>query len=310
MCRFPPLRIRFERDAAAGSAFEGQRSLKLVTHCERGATHAQYVVQELLAYRIYNRITRHSFRVRPLAITYLGQGGRGGPGSHFAFVIEDLREVARRTDHRRARRMPMAPEEYDAPAMARFMLFQYLIGNTDWEVLGRAGLEQCCHNVRVIAPRDGTGLVALPYDFDVAGIIDAAYAAPHPSLPIDSVTERLYRGFCAHDGPLEQVRGEFLAARQEILDAVRTEPRLGSARRNATLRYLAGSYETFEDPDRFARDIRGCCRKPGRAARRPPPVPEGCSTAASAASGRPAASRSRRCTSARFPGSSAMTSSR
>lgn len=97
MCRFPPLRIRFERDAAAGSAFEGQRSLKLVTHCERGATHAQYVVQELLAYRIYNRITRHSFRVRPLAITYLGQGGRGGPGSHFAFVIEDLREVARRT---------------------------------------------------------------------------------------------------------------------------------------------------------------------------------------------------------------------
>src|SRR5690606_4066443 len=107
ICRFPPLRIRFDREATRGTEFEGQRSLKMVTHCRRGATHEQYYVQELLAYRIYNQVTEHSFRVRPLATTYLGPDGGTADGPHFAFLIEDLRDVARRTGHERAPRMPL-----------------------------------------------------------------------------------------------------------------------------------------------------------------------------------------------------------
>src|SRR5690606_15633456 len=164
-------------------------------------------------YRIYNQVTEHSFRVRPLATTYLGPDGGTADGPHFAFLIEDLRDVARRTGHERAPRMPLTPADYEPLAMTRFMLFQYLIGNTDWEVLGRQGLEECCHNVRVTGASAAAPLVAVPYDFDSAGMVDADYAAPHYRLPIKSVTERLYRGFCIHNDSLEQVRGEALPGR-------------------------------------------------------------------------------------------------
>lgn len=133
ICRFPPLRTRFKRDATRGTEFDGERSLKMVTHCRTGAAYAQYYVQELIAFRIYNRVTDHSFRVRPLLITYLDMDGDTRAGPAFAFLIEDDDDVARRNGHREGQRMPLAPGDYDPLALTRFMLFQYLIGNTDWK---------------------------------------------------------------------------------------------------------------------------------------------------------------------------------
>lgn len=80
-CRFPPLRLRFPAATAAGPDFAGQRSLKMVTHCRPGEDHEQYYVQEFLAYRILNLATAHSFRARPLVVTYRdsGSGEEDGP---------------------------------------------------------------------------------------------------------------------------------------------------------------------------------------------------------------------------------------
>ena len=261
ICRLPPLRIRFARDATRGTEFEGQRSLKMVTHCRRGAASEQLYVKELLAYRIFNHVTDHSFRVRPLAVTYVDAAGGAADGPRFAFLVEDLDDVARRNGHRRARRMPVRPDEYEPMALTRFMMFQYLIGNTDWEVLATPGLEECCHNVRLTAAGDATALVAVPYDFDSAGLVDAGYAVPDGRLPIRSVTDRLYRGFCGHNDSLEPVRAQFLASRDAVLALVRDEARLSDAREATTLRYFGEFYATLEDPARFAREISGKCRR-------------------------------------------------
>lgn len=67
-CEFPPLRLRFEPAAVAGTVFAGQRSLKMVTHCKKGGIYRRYTVLELLSYRIYQQITPLSFRVRPLEV--------------------------------------------------------------------------------------------------------------------------------------------------------------------------------------------------------------------------------------------------
>src|SRR5256885_14702339 len=37
ICDFPPLKVEFTRPAPPGSLFQGQRKLKLVTHCKRAA---------------------------------------------------------------------------------------------------------------------------------------------------------------------------------------------------------------------------------------------------------------------------------
>lgn len=260
-CRFPPLRLRFARAATAGTVFERQRSLKLVTHCAAGAKYEQYYVQELLAYRIYHLVAEHAFRVRPLAVRYVdAKDGKAGE-ARFAFLIEDLRELTRRTGYREAREARFSAKDFDAQAMTRFALFQYLIGNTDWEVLAGPQDDECCHNVRVIGADDPHVRIAVPYDFDSAGMVDAAYAAPHERLPIRRVTQRLFRGFCRHNAALPAARRELLELRTAIFELVRNEPRLDASRRRVLERFLEGAYTVLDSDSLFAREVSAKCRR-------------------------------------------------
>ncbi len=260
-CLFPPIRIRFAAPATQGTVFEGQRSLKMVTHCRSGRRPEQSYVLEMLAYRIYNLATDHSFRVRPLDITYqdLQSGKTDGP--HFAFLIESLGDIARRNGQRPAPQAEFVPGQFEPSALSRYMLFQYLIGNTDWDVLAGPKDGACCHNARVLVGRTPGGFIAVPYDLDSAGLVNASYAAPHESLRIKEVTQRLFRGFCVHNDALPAARQEFLGHRAAILALVQEEPRLDESRRREAIRYVQDFYEALDNPARFERELSGRCRK-------------------------------------------------
>ena len=262
LCQFPPIRIRFDRAATRDTLFEGQRNLKLVTHCDIRRRWEQYYVMEMLAYRIYNQVTDHSFRVRPLSVTYEDDERAHSNPDRFAFLIEHVRDVSRRTELPRVRQAQIGSRSYEPDAISRFMLFQYLIGNTDFSVLTSSADERCCQNVRTLGVVDGSGgLYAVPYDFDSAGLVNASYAAPHESLPIRTVTQRLYRGLCAHNGSLESARAEFLQLEQQIQALIRDEPRLDAQNRRRALRFVGDFYKTLKDPDRFDRNITAQCRR-------------------------------------------------
>src|SRR5215467_1903384 len=74
-CRFPPIRIEFAKDVAGGTPFANLKKVKLVTHCtffgDPDRSHAERLWLEFLVYRAFNRLTDTSFRVRPLAVTYI-----------------------------------------------------------------------------------------------------------------------------------------------------------------------------------------------------------------------------------------------
>jgi hypothetical protein len=261
VCRFPPLKIRFGKAAVDGSEFDGQDELKLVTHCDTGPDYADYYVQELVAYRIYNLVTAASFRVRPLEITYRQPDGGKPNGPRFAFLIEELGDVARRNDLKRDERATFLPRDYDAVAMSRLALFQYLLGNTDWDVMRGPRKDACCHNTRAMGREGGGGLVPVPYDFDSAGFVNAEYAAPDPSLKLADVRERVFRGFCLHNDALPGARREFLAQRQAIGDLIRAETRLSPRRQRSLLGYVEAFYAVLDSDAKFEREITGQCRK-------------------------------------------------
>ena len=260
VCRFPPLRLRFAKGATDGSDFAGQDSLKMVTHCDTAPSFGQYYVQELLAYRIYNRVTDLSFRARPLEVTYQDPQGGKPNGPRFAFLIEDVGDMARRYGMKADPRARFRPGDLDSMALSRLMLFQYLIGNTDFDVLTGPQADECCHNVRVVGAGDGKR-VPVPYDFDSAGMIGAKYAAPHASLPIKDVRTRLYRGMCMHNDTLEAARREVLGHREAIFALVRGESRLAPQRQRVVLEYFEEFYATLGDDAKFAREITAKCRK-------------------------------------------------
>lgn len=260
VCDFPPIRLRFDKDSVDGTLFDGEGSLKLVTHCDDGERWTQYYVLEMLTYRIYNLVTDYSFRVRPLQVRYGDVDRDKKPDTQFAFVIEDVDELADRHDMKELEPQSTTPGRLDPQIAAQLGLFQFMIGNLDWSALsGPSG--SCCHNVKLIGTESGTDpQVPVPYDFDVSGLVDAHYAVPPAKLPVRSVRTRLYRGFCMHNELLPSVRARFLELQDDILAIVENETRLKERNRADTLRYLGSFFEILGEDRDFEKQVVSACR--------------------------------------------------
>ena len=138
--------------------------------------------------------------------------------------------------------------------------FQYMIGNTDW-----SGAEM--HNMELIRGPDKRPFT-VPFDFDFSGIIDTRYAKPDPSLPIRSVRQRLFRGFCPDQmnrspEDYQAVIDLFKEKKDELYGLWRSQEGLDPDRLEDTLEYLDEFYEILDNPDRVQRDILGHCQRIG-----------------------------------------------
>ena len=242
VCDFPPLRLKFDKQAAKGTAFRGAGRLKLVTHCLDNRKYEQYPIKEYLAYRIYNQLTDMSFRVQPLQLSY-AQDSESKALVRFAFLIEDIDDVADRNGLAKLGLKEITPARLEPLPASRFMLFQYLISNLDWSVLSSPE-GNCCHNARLIGASDTAAFVVpVPYDFDSSGLVNAKYAAPPGGLKVRNVRQRLYRGFCQHAGGLQQAMAEFKAQQEAINGLIEEEPLLDESQRRYTQRLMDDFYE-------------------------------------------------------------------
>ena len=262
-CAFPPLRLRFRKKETGGTIFAGQKKLKMVTHCERGSDATGWVLQEYGTYKAFNAITEASYRVRRLQVTYRdvesSRWQREGP----AFLIEDTGQLAGRLGMVEVRPPEVRTEQYDSAALTTHMLFQMLIGNTDFSVIRGQKGEGCCHNARVITrPGSQEGWIVVPYDFDQSGIIKTDYALPDTRLGIRSVATRLYRGFCWQNDALPDAIASFNQNRDAITQALLPEG-LSNPRARRTKRYVERFYEIVNDSGELEKQLINKCR--GRA---------------------------------------------
>jgi hypothetical protein len=262
VCRYPPIKLRFQIEAVNGTVFRGQKSLKLATHCDTGAPFERYQILEILAYQMYNLITDFSFRVRPVSVTYIDSEHGGSDGPRFAFLIEDDSDVAKRNGQKKLSIGEITPEQMHPQESSNLSLFQYMIGNTDWTTLSGPDSEECCKNIKLIGQEpDNDPIYAIPNDFDASGFVNAHYAMPSANLPIDDVTQRLFRGFCLHNGTLEDAKQRFLAKEQDIYSLVENEGRLTSDSKIKVSEYLEKFFKIMRDQKKFESEIIVNCRK-------------------------------------------------
>jgi len=262
-CKFPPIKLRFEKEVVKGTTFRGQKSLKMVTHCEAGSAYEQYYVVEMLIYRMYSLLTDFSFRVRPLSIIYYDSERDKADDPRFAFLIEDDSDLAKRRDMQKLEVPKVHYKRLEPELTSIFSLFQYMIGNVDWAALRGPDPEECCHNVKLLTPDpadDNAWIYPIPYDFDSAGLVDAKYAAPPEGLPIRRVTDRLFRGYCWHNDTLDEARDLFLQKEGAIMAVIDNEPRLNSKTRSNADEYLEEFFKTLRDPAAFDKEIVSQCR--------------------------------------------------
>ncbi len=262
VCRFPPIKLRFDKEEVKGTSFRGQKSLKMVTHCQTSSRFEQYYILEMLTYQMYNIITDFSFRVRPLSVTYVDTEKGKEQEPKFAFLIEDDSDVAKRNDQKKLKIAKTTRNQLDSRESINFALFQYMIANLDWSAISGPDKDKCCHNAKLVGQDPIKDPVyPVPYDFDAAGLINAPYATPPENLPVRNVTQRLYRGFCAHNETMEEGRERFLDHEQAILALVTDEPLLNSSTRKKALKFLGKFFDTLKDDKDFQKKIIAKCRK-------------------------------------------------
>lgn len=254
ICNLPPIRIKFAKENAVGTLFEGQKKLKLVTVCQfKKDNYEQNLLLEYLAYKSYNALTDSSFRVRLARITYADLAGKVDTFVRYSFFIEAEKRMAERLGSEIMEIKNVHPLQTARHATARMSVFQYMIGNTDWSISG-------LHNIRLVGI-NGEGVpITVPYDFDWCGAISAPYAKPNPILGIPSVGTRLYRGFCRDEVEFEWVFKEFFAAKEEIYALYQNCEMLDEKYRKRALSYYDEFYKTISDKKRTKKEIYNYCR--------------------------------------------------
>lgn len=254
-CPFVPLRVEFAKDSVKNTPFEGQSGLKLVTHCRNDDRYEQYVYAEEMVYRVHNLVTPLSFRSRLSNVTYTDTTGKS-LGRFPAFFIEDERDVARRNGGKIPELRGALYDDLDQKEAARFALFEYMIGNTDFSIYA-------LHNVRILAA-DGQQYAPIAYDFDFSGLVNAHYATPDPRLGIKDVRTRLYRGACTLNEHVPEVANELLALKPAVLAVYDSVAGMSRNTAKDAKYYLNEFFDTIRDPRELKSMIMDRCnRNPG-----------------------------------------------
>lgn len=244
-CDFPPLRVTLAAHPPATSLFAGQSKLKLVTHCRNPASFQQYLLLEYSAYKMYNVLTPHSFRVRLANVDYRDENGRPII-SRVGYFMEELKDVA----HRNGMKPTHAPQvipvtDLSPPDAARYALFEHMIANHDWSMRAGPAGKDCCHNAELMGPLAPGATIPIPYDFDFSGFVNAPYATPPDQLHIASVRERVYRGYCAHNADVIAAAHQMRDDRPQLIAAITSTPGLEPQTQARAIAFL----------DRFFADI-------------------------------------------------------
>jgi hypothetical protein len=251
LCDFAPLWIEFQKADVKGTPFQGQRAIKLGTHCQSGDVFEQYVLKEHLVNRVSHVLTPRSLRSRLARVTYVDSTGSRKPFTKPGIFFEDVDDLARRMEAREEARLNLMFRHLDQPSLLLMSLFQYMIGNTDYSIVK-------LHNVRILVDAERR-LYPVAYDFDYSGLVQAHYATPAQVLQLSSVRERKYRGPCKSEAELKPVIDQFLAKKDEILALPAAMPGLAEGHRKGAEKYLNEFFDLISRPDRVTRTfIKGC----------------------------------------------------
>jgi hypothetical protein len=187
-------------------------------------------------------ITDSSFQVRLVNITYVDTGGKEDPFTRLGFLIEDEDHLAKRMGGIIVERELVSQDLCYQPILDKLVVYQYFIGNTDWWVPN-------LHNLKLVSGESGIRPVSIPYDFDYAGVINTSYSTPHESLPIKSVRERYFRGYCRMKGTYEKILEQFIILKPEIYNLYQKSPYLNDKKKKSILKYYDAFYKIIENPN-------------------------------------------------------------
>ncbi len=145
------------------------------------------LMKEYWIYNLYNQITPNSFQVFPVKITYVNANNADEKIERFAFFIESNEELELRLKGKATAGFGTTPAQIETNSYHNTVLFQYMIGNLDWDI-------RVQRNIKLIQPSVGGKPILVPYDFDFSGLVKAPHARLNPDYGQKNIEERFPQG--------------------------------------------------------------------------------------------------------------------
>jgi hypothetical protein len=247
-CKFPPLMLNFKKEEARNTLFENHDKLKLVTPCKLES----YIAEEYLIYKMYNLVTYRSMRVRLAMISYYDVKRNKKLFRKLSFFIEDKKSVTLRNNS--FEYLPfITPFDLDQENIKNLSVFQYMIGNKDWFITSR-------RNIVVMQPTDPLMKpYAVPYDFDLSGLVNAIYGKSK-RLPSGSPPpKRVYMGICFSAEELADVFDYFRKLKPQF-EAIMNNKLIPLYNRKLDLQYLDSFYDIIGNKDLVKQEFIDTCQ--------------------------------------------------
>ena len=174
-CDLPPLKINFSKSELADQGFNKKfDKFKLVSHCLLSGNANDALLKEQCVYKMYNNISEYSFRVKSFTIVYQDIKNPRRTIRGECFLIEPNKEMAFRHEGELIDTFGLTPNDVTPESYHHLILFNYMIGNTDWNILQQK-------NIKFLRREGEEKMIVVPYDFDNSKIVNPPYFAPYPA---------------------------------------------------------------------------------------------------------------------------------
>jgi hypothetical protein len=152
--------------------------------------------------------------------------------------------------------MNITQKQIRPEVMDRMAIFQYMIGNTDWTV------PIFHNNVLILSqsyPHGQEQGIAVAYDFDYSGLVNAGYAVPADQYKLNSVRERRYIGICRSEETFINALKEFADKKEDFYRVINEFQYLSPPQKKQMISYLEGFYKGFDKRNSIVKTLINEC---------------------------------------------------
>ena len=211
---YPPLKLKFKKKELIAAGMDTLNEIKLVLPAFDNALGDELVIREYLAYKMFEKLSPVHVKARLIRLTIKDTHVEKSKKTMFAILVEDAEETAARYNGIEVEEYGISPDSLAANQAALMVMFEYMIGNTDWDI-------SMMRNVRLIRTQAGGKVLALPYDFDFSGLVSAPYASPSSDTGLRTVRDRFLMANGIKPDALKRAVMNLRKNRQAIYDICR-----------------------------------------------------------------------------------------
>jgi hypothetical protein len=211
----PPLKVKFKKKALAAEGLDTLNEIKLVLPCYYDDAGEALIIREYLIYKMFEKVSNIGLRARLVKVNLRDTHVENAKNVRYAILLEDEEDLAVRLNAQLIEGFGIPTDSLAANQAALMVMFQYMIGNTDWDIAMQ-------RNVRFIRGTDGGRILVIPYDFDFSGLVAAPYASPASESGLRTVRDRFLMANGLKQPALKRAAQQLKSVKEDLYEICRS----------------------------------------------------------------------------------------